>query len=245
MREISPFLNARWQYLAMLNYETERSLLVPYVPPGTEVDTWNSKTFVSMVGFLFLETRILGLSVPLHRCFEEVNLRFYVRRKGIDGWRRGVVFIKEIVPKRTIATVARWVYGEKYVALPMRHSLQVDAESLEERHKVEYAWLHQGCWNRLGVSTVGAAALPEPGSDEEFITEHYWGYTAQRDGGCLEYRVEHPQWKVWQVSESYLTCDVTRFYGPEFVDSLSAVPSSAFLAEGSPVTVYKGKKVSF
>ena len=113
-----PFLTAEWRYVAMLNYEIDPAILHTYLPRRTELDSWNGKTFVSMVGFLFLKTRVLGLPIPFHQNFEEINLRFYVRRKTEEGWRRGVVFIKEIVPRAAIALTARWLYNENYVALP-------------------------------------------------------------------------------------------------------------------------------
>lgn len=244
----SAFLTAEWRYLAMMNYEVEPDILLPYAPPGTELDSWNGKTFVSIVGFLFLHTKILGLSIPFHQNFEEVNLRFYVRRLGKKGWQRGVVFIKEIVPKPLIAAVARIVYNEKYISLPMQHILDLESDRFNSNVSdvsdvsVEYRWSFKKQWNHLGMKTVGGLqpAVPEPGSQEEFITEHYWGYTIQRDGGSIEYRVEHPAWRVWQVSDFSLDGDVAEIYGSEFVDCLNSTPSSAFLAEGSPVIVRKG-----
>src|SRR4026208_556537 len=95
----SPFLTAEWRRLAMLSFEIDPRVLSPLVPAGTELDEWQGRTFASLVGFLFLDTRVFGLAVPFHRNFEEVNLRFYVRRMASDGLRRGVVFVKEIVPR--------------------------------------------------------------------------------------------------------------------------------------------------
>jgi uncharacterized protein YqjF (DUF2071 family) len=226
------FLTAEWRQLAMLNYEIEPSLLAPFVPRGTELDCWNGKTFVSMVGFRFLKTRVLGVPIPFHRDFEEVNLRFYVRRKADDGWRRGVVFIKEIVPRAAIAFIARKFYNEPYIALPMAHRVEAGA--------AEYSWHFNGRSNSLKVVTRGEPQELRVGSEAEFITEHYWGYTAQRDGSTLEYRVEHPRWCVWDVQEAELDCDAAGLYGKQFATALSAKPSSAFLAEGSPVSVSKG-----
>jgi hypothetical protein len=244
------FLTAEWRYLAMINYEIEPAILRAYVPSGTELDTWNGKTLVSMVGFLFLHTKVLGWPIPFHQNFEEVNLRFYVRRKGEEGWRRGVVFIKEIVPKWAIATVARTVYNEKYVSMPMRHHIEAGGGAtdgplrlLKQNGSVEYAWYYRECWNHLRVKIMGTSQAKATGSEEEFITEHYWGYTAQRDNSYLEYRVEHPPWSVWQVSEASLACDVANLYGPAFVECLGSAPSSAFLAEGSPVVVHKGSRI--
>jgi uncharacterized protein YqjF (DUF2071 family) len=237
------FLTAEWKYLAMLNFEIDPAVLKPRVPPGTELDEWGGKTFVSVVGFLFLRTRVLGIPIPLHRDFEEVNLRFYVRRKSEEGWRRGVVFIKEIVPRFAIAAVARVVYNENYVAMPMRHALDLEHHGLRRDATVEYGWRDRGDWNHLRVKTVGDGEPLIPGSEAEFITEHYWGYAAQKDGGCVEYQVEHPPWHVWQVRESELLCDVAGLYGEPFVESLSAQPSSAFVAAGSAVVVRRGARL--
>lgn len=237
------FLSAEWRYLAMINYEIEPELLLPLVPTGTELDTWNGKTFASMVGFLFLNTRLLGLPIPFHTNFEEVNLRFYVRRRGPEGWRRGVVFVKELVPKVAIAAVAQLVYNENYQALPMRHTLEQRLETASTGVTAEYGWRVKGRWNRLRVQTGGPLLPMTAGSEAEFIAEHYWGYAAQRDGGCVEYQVEHPPWRVWPVSGSLLDCDVAALYGPQFVAPLAASPSSAFLAEGSAVVVRQGRRI--
>jgi hypothetical protein len=232
----NPFLTAEWRWLAMLNYRIDPALLRPFVPRGAELDSWNDRTLVSMVGFLFLNTKVRGVPIPFHRDFEEVNLRFYVRRKVADGWRRGVVFIKEIVPRLAIAAAARLAYNEQYVALPMRHEVR----NSEGRIAAGYRWRFQNRWHSLGAVTSGPPQPIASGSQEEFITEHYWGYASRRNGGTLEYQVEHPRWRVWAVSESNLDCDVAALYGHQFVQSLAASPSSAFLAEGSPVAVHQG-----
>lgn len=239
MAQTRPFLTAEWRYLAMLNYEIEPVVLAPYVPPGVELDFWNGRTYVSMVGFLFLDTRVRGIAFPFHRDFTEVNLRFYVRRHSPQGWRRGVVFVKEIVPRWAIAALANWFYGEKYVALRMQHAMELASGHLPEGGLVEYAWRFSGEWNRLGVRITGEPRPAAPGSEAEFITEHYWGYAA-RPGGTVEYRVEHPSWRLWQVGEAYLDCDAARLYGPQFAECLQSPPTSAFLAEGSEVAVYPG-----
>ncbi|MBI1877250.1 MAG: DUF2071 domain-containing protein [Chloroflexi bacterium] len=241
VKSAGTFLSAEWRYLAMLNFEIDPACLLSYVPGGTELDAWNGKTFVSVVGFLFLKTQVMGWSIPFHSNFEEVNLRFYVRRLGPEGWRRGVVFIKEIVPKMAIASVARLAYNENYIALPMRH--EVSSNFAPPSLVVEYGWKYRDKWNLLQVNTRGDLQPITLGSEEEFITEHYWGYAAQRDGSCVEYQVEHPSWRVWQVSDCVLDCNVAGLYGETFLESLQAAPSSAFLAEGSPVVVRKGIKL--
>lgn len=235
------FLAAEWRHLLMLNFPVEREVLEPLVPAGTTLDTYKGKAYVSIVGFLFLKTRLLGVPVPFHQDFEEVNLRFYVRRFSGDDWRRGVVFVKEIVPKPAIALVARVVYNENYVALPMSHAINRQSDGTEAR--AEFSWELDGRSNRMAGEMAGPMADTAPASLEEFITEHYWGYAAQKDGGCVEYQVEHPRWKVAPVRNAVFECDVEKIYGPQFVAGLSQPPASTFLAEGSPVTVFKGERI--
>jgi uncharacterized protein YqjF (DUF2071 family) len=233
------FLTATWRALAMLNYAIDPAVLAPYVPVGTELDSWDGRVVVSMVGFQFLRTRLLGIAVPFHVNFEEVNLRFYVRRLGPEGWRRGVVFVKEVVPRRAIAWVAHRVYAENYVALPMRHEVRLpDASRADGRASFGWRWRRR--WHHLAVGVAGTPALAIPGSEEEFITEHYWGYARQPDGSTIEYRVEHPPWRVWRATSGELACEAATLYGPEFAPALAVGPCSAFLAEGSPVLVRRG-----
>jgi len=241
INESKVFLTAEWKHLAMLNYEVEPSALAPFVPAGTELDSWDGKIFVSVVGFLFLRTRIFGIPIPFHRNFEEVNLRFYVRRKSEEGWRRGVVFLKEIVPRSAIALAARKLYNEPYVAMPMAHRVEVQAGSLKS---AEYSWQYGGRQNSLKMTVRGHAQPICEGSEAEFITEHFWGYSAQRDGSTIEYRVDHPRWRIYDVSDAELNCDVAGLYGERFCESLGRRPSSAFLAAGSAITVCRGKRLT-
>jgi uncharacterized protein YqjF (DUF2071 family) len=231
------FLTAEWRYLAMLNYEIEPAVLAPFVPQGTELDSFDGKIFVSVVAFLFLDTRIGGIAIPFHRNFEEVNLRCYVRRKADDGWRRGVVFIKELVPRSAIAFVARKFYNENYVSLPMSHRIE---KVQEEVKSVSYSWRLDGYKSILKLAVHGPAQPLVNGSIEEFITEHYWGYARQRDGSTMEYRVEHPRWRVWNVKATELDFQFAGLYGGRFGHFLNQSPASAFLADGSEVKVYKG-----
>lgn len=231
------FLTAEWRHLVMLNYPVDPALLTPLVPAGTELDSWQGTTYLSVVGFLFLRTRVMGVPVPFHRDFEEVNLRFYVRRRGPEGWRRGVVFVREIVPRRAIAWVARTVYGENYVAMPMRHSLPPGDGT------ITYEWRHRGRWCSLQAAVSGRPSPLEAGTEAEFIAEHYWGYARQRDGGTVEYRVEHPRWQAWRADAAGLDADVAALYGDAFAAPLSAPPRSAFVADGSPVVVRRGVRI--
>jgi uncharacterized protein YqjF (DUF2071 family) len=234
-----PFLTAEWRDVAMLNFVIDPSALQPLVPPGTELDDFQGRTFASDVGFRFLRTRVCGIRFPFHRNFEEVNLRFYVRRRAEEGWRRGVVFIRELVPRRIIAFVARAVYGEPYSALPMRHRIERSAAQIS----AEYGWKRRGRWESLRMTAPGNLQEVAAGSEEEFITEHYWGYTA-RGTSAREYQVEHPRWKLSRATGVAFDADIASLYGEQFVQGLSAQPASAFIADGSPVIVRRGSNIS-
>jgi uncharacterized protein len=239
LRAVRPFLIANWRYLAMLNYVVDPKIVAPLVPPGTEIDFENAETFLSVVGFLFLDTRLLGLPIPLHRNFEEVNLRFYVRKKSADTWRRGVVFVRELVPRQAIATVARVLYGENYVAVPMKHAI----DHVDSKLSVEYSWRRGRKWESLKMNASGEPQTIPAGSHAEFITQHYWGYTCFRDG-CSEYRIEHPRWKVWKAEQFELDADVAALYGEQFMEPLRAAPRSAFIADGSAIQVLLREQLS-
>jgi len=238
------FLTAEWRHLAMLNYDIDAAVLQPYLPGGTELDLFEGKALVSVVGFRFLATKVLGVAIPGYRDFDEVNLRFYVRRRHQGETRRGVVFVREIVPHRAIATVARILYNENYCRLPMTHRIESrDLPGISEL-SAEFAWRQGSKWNRLVVAVNGDPQDLQPGSEAEFITEHYWGYSASRRRGTVEYQVKHPRWRVWNAREASLEADVAALYGSDFVGPLNHPWRSAFLAEGSAVAVYKGQRLS-
>ena len=233
-----PFLAAHWRHLAMLNFIADPALLQPFIPPRTRLDFHNGQTFLSIVGFRFLNTRILGLPIPFHTNFDEVNLRFYVRRETPAGPRRGVVFIREIVPRAAIATVARLCYGEPYVALRMRHQLQLAPPNVH----VRYEWRRGDNWESIDLRANGEPRRIESNSHEQFIAEQFWGYSAC-GSSCREYQVEHPPWKIWPATDAKLSADVASLYGRRFLPILSVRPFSAFLADGSEVTVRYHLKV--
>jgi uncharacterized protein YqjF (DUF2071 family) len=230
-----PFLTAEWQNLLMVNYEINPSVLEPYLPCGTELDSFMGVHYVSLVSFLFANTKVLGLSFPFHQTFEEVNLRFYVRYKEAGVWKRGVVFLKEIVPKHAIAFIANTLYGENYETHSMRHVWKTSSENLE----VDYSWKVGTRWNYMkAIANKNPVSIIE-GSEEEFITEHYWGYTFINTSCSGTYQVQHPKWKIHEVVHYDISCDAEVLYGPAFAEALKAKPLSVFLADGSPISVLK------
>lgn len=235
------FLTADWRFLAMLNWEVERSLFQPLVPAGTELDDWNGKLYASVVGFLFQKTRVLGIAVPFHVNFEEVNLRFYVRRKTDGGFRRGVAFVKELVPRRLVALVARRLYHENYIAVPMAHEIGYQSDGSPAQ--VAYSWTHAGTGGRIDLAAGRGLRPLDAGSVEEFLAEHYFGYVRQPDGSTLEYAVEHPPWQIWSADEAGLDTDVPSLYGQRFASALDRPPDVAFLAAGSEIRVRRGTRI--
>lgn len=233
------FLTAHWRNLIMANYVVDPALLTPYIPPGTELDTWNGRCYASLVGFLFDQTKVLGVSIPFHRTFEEVNLRFYVRYNDAGNWKRGVVFISEIVPRPAITWVANGLYGERYAAMPMRHHWSDEGA----KRLYRYEWRFRGQWNKLEVATEGPAQPLEEGSEAQFIAEHYWGYARRGANSTTEYEVVHPSWETEAVTSYDIQCDAAALYGAEFAAPLSAPPSSVFLARGSAVAVKSGQRI--
>ena len=219
----------------MANYQVEPSLLEEFVPQGTSLDFHDGKCFVSLVAFMFLDTRVLGFPVPFHINFEEVNLRFYVRREIANETRRGVVFIKELVPRFAIATVARVFYGEPYEAWKMSHE--------KSANELNYAWWKVDCRNRIKVQIGANAGVPAENSHGEFIIEHYWGYTKRGLNRTDEYKVEHPKWELFSVNSPEISVDFGKLYGERFAFLNKTQPYSILLAKGSEISVYKGAKI--
>lgn len=232
------FLTAEWRKLAMANYSISPDILKSYLPPRTEIDTWNGACYVSLIGFMFQQVKLKGVKIPFHVNFEEVNLRFYVRYNDNGNWKRGVVFIKEIVPKPALTFVARTLYNEKYQTLPMSHSWT----SEDDRQTIEYKW-KKGKWHSLRIRTSKNSSLIQSQSEEEFITEHYWGYTKLANNKTSEYGVEHPQWEVYQTIDYSIDVDFGAVYGPEFSFLTRQEPKSVFLAEGSAIEVKTGRVI--
>jgi uncharacterized protein YqjF (DUF2071 family) len=238
--ERPPFLTAAWRRLVLLNYAVPPEVLQPHVPAHTELDIWNGTCYVSLVGFMFENTKVQGLKIPFHVNFEEINLRFYVRHQDPElGWKRGVVFISEIVPKPAIAWVANTLYRERYVARRMWHRWEEQPEGLE----VEYSWKEGKQWQAFGVKTAGTPQDIKAGSEAEFITEHYWGYAHWDKKRTMEYQVEHPRWQVYPVQSWHCQVDFGAVYGSEFSACTDAAPQSIFLAEGSDIIVRKGQLI--
>lgn len=230
------FLTAKWLDLVMVNYAVEPELLQEFVPGGTELDLFDGECYASLVAFKFFDTRILNFKIPFHIDFLEVNLRFYVKREIENETRRGVVFIKEIVPRFAISLIARTFYGEPYETWKMRLD-----ETLNE--KFSYSWMKGGKTNRVSVEKGANLGVPDANSHGEFIIEHYWGYTRRGASRTDEYKVEHPKWNLFDAKNAEINVDFGFTYGEKFAHLAKEKPQSVLLAEGSEIAVYKGAKL--
>lgn len=232
------FLNAEWRKLVLANYAVDPEVLLPYLPYKTELDTWNGTCYVSLVGFMFVNTRLLGIKVPFHINFEEVNLRFYVRYQEGNEWKRGVVFIKELVPRMALTMVANTLYNEHYQTVPMSHCWNEGDTNLE----IEYQWMMKGKSQYIKVIANNKQIEIPLASETEFITEHYWGYTKINDSKTSAYQVTHPRWKAYPILSHEINVDFGLVYGKNFEFLNQSKPVSVMLAEGSEITV-EGKRV--
>lgn len=231
------FLTAEWRKLALAQYAVDKEILSNYLPPHTILDDWQGKYYVSLVGFMFVDVKLRGFNIPFHTNFEEVNLRFYVKFKDGGIWKRGVVFIKEFVPKPAITFVANALYKENYQTLALKHLWVEQKDQLE----VAYSWKNRN-WNSFAVTATSKAEDILAGSEEEFITEHYWGYTKIAENKTSEYGVEHPRWQAYPIKDYKINVDFGINYGDDFAFLNNATPDSVILAEGSEIRVLKGKK---
>ncbi len=235
------FLKAEWRKLAMINYTIDSEILTPYIPKGTVLDLWNEKCYVSIVGFMFINTKILSIKVPGHINFEEVNLRFYVKRLENNVWKRGVVFIKEIVPKRALSFIANTIYNEHYETNPMTHHWK----NIDDNLNVLYQWQSKNQLNSIKIESTNKLVPIEEGSEAEFISEHYWGYAKVNNKSTNEYEVTHPRWEMYPVKSYDIDINFEEVYGKNFAHLQKMKPSSVFLAEGSKIGVENKKKISF
>jgi uncharacterized protein len=227
------FLSARWENLIMANYTVNPEVLKPYLPNGVELDIYKHKTYVSLVGFMFKKTSLFHIPIPFLGTFEEINLRFYVKRMEGNTIKRGVVFINETVPFKIVAWLANKLYKEHYTAIPTKNV--IDTTGITKN--IQYNWKINKKWNRISVSTAKEKEEMPFGSLDEFIFEHYYGYTKIDNDTTEEYKVNHPRWLVNKVIDYSIHCDFKSMYGDDFSFLQYHLPDSVIVAEGSPVTV--------
>ncbi len=226
------FLTAHWENLVMANYEVDPAVLKPYLPKGVELDYYQNKTYVSLVGFMFKQSNLFGVPVPFLGSFEEINLRFYVTRVDGSKVKKGVVFINETVPSRIVALVAKQLYKEHYISLPTRHTIHK-----QDQKEIKYEWKIAQKWSYMSIQSDTQPNKIRPCTMEEFIFERYFGYTKLNQNNTQEYNIQHPKWVTNQILENEISCDFGPMYGNAFAHLSGQKPHSVLLAEGSSVVV--------
>jgi len=236
------FLKASWEDIIMANYEIDPELLLPYLPKGVSLDLFDGKAYVSLVGFMFKNTKLFNIPIPWFGSFEEINLRFYVQRIEPDGKiKRGVVFINETIPYPIVAWMANTLYKEHYTVVPTKHRIETN----ENTKRIQFKWKLGDKWHSISVLSETKSELMVGGSFEQFIFEHYYGYTKIDEQKTEEYQLQHPSWTTHKVQDYAIDCDFKAMYGHSFSVLNNIKPTAVFLAKGSDVAIFwKRKKVT-
>jgi len=236
------FLKANWEHIIMANYEIDPKILIPFLPKGVELDLFNGKCYISLVGFMFKNTKLFTIPIPFLGTFEEINLRFYVVRKEQNQIKRGVVFINETIPYKMVAWMANKLYKEHYTVVPTKHKIRTTTTN----QKIKFQWLLNKKWNSIYVESELKSFIMKNESLEKFIYEHYYGYTKIDENKTEEYQLQHPSWNVHKVNHFRINCDFEAMYGQSFSVLNQTEPTDVFIAEGSSVKVkWKRKKLIF
>jgi uncharacterized protein YqjF (DUF2071 family) len=226
------FLKANWENLIMANYAIDPLLLQPYLPNGVELDFYQNKTYVSLVGFMFKNTSLFGIPIPFFGSFEEINLRFYVRKVDGRKIKKGVVFINETVPYKIVALLANKLFKEHYISIPTKSSINIGANK-----NIQYDWKSKGKWNSISVYSEAKKYKIEASTIEEFIFERYFGFTKLDESLTQEYQINHPNWMTNKIIRAEVKCDFENMYGKPFASLNDTIPDSILLAEGSSISV--------
>lgn len=235
------FLKANWENIIMANYEIDPQVLIPFLPKGVDLDLFEGKCYISLVGFMFKNTKLFTFPIPKFGTFEEINLRFYVTRKEGNTTKRGVVFINETIPYPIVAWVANKLYNEHYTVVPTKHEIITGKSS----KKVKFEWLLNKKWNSISVMSSSISEKMTQNSLESFIYEHYYGYTKTSKNKTEEYKLQHPSWKISEVLAYQIECDFEAMYGKSFSVLNQTDPETVFIADGSAVGIeWKRKKLN-
>lgn len=227
------FLKAHWNNVVMINYTVPKQVLIPYLPYGVELDDFQGNYYISLVGFKFLRSSLFGIPIPFFGSFDEVNLRFYVKRKVNDEYRRGVVFICELVPYSIVATLANKLYKEHYRKAKIQSKIV-----MSKGHKsISYEWEINNQKSAIDIRFDDVEIEILHNSHEEFIYEHYYGFTKVNEKETWEYKVNHERWSVNKYLGHQINCNFENLYGKAFAFLNNQEPHSVYNAVGSKVDI--------
>lgn len=230
-----PLITAAWTNIAVVTWEVEPDLLAPYVPPTLSLNLRDSMAFVSLVGLQFSNLRVRGVRVPGHQHFDEINLRFYVRKTGYQG----VTFIREYAPRPLAALMARILYSEPYRAAPVRGRITADEATIVAGYEIDYG----GRTSQFSLTGQRPPVRPDNTTLEHFLLEQHWGFTTTRGGQMMRYEVEHPVWHIYPIVSYTLDFDFAAVYGPKWAVLGESEPRSLVLATGSDVTISRPRRI--
>lgn len=231
MKNEKVFLTAEWKNLVLFNFAVPDEVLKPYLPKDCTLDYWNGSAYISFVAFQFLNTRVLNIKWPGFTHFPEINLRFYIKHHG----RRGVCFIREYVPSKLVAQIARSLYHEPYLATPIKAHIEQQSSEIKARYEIT---------KYDSIYSAQVIASPEPiqcsiDSEAHFFKEHELGVGKDPQGQTYKYEVHHPVWKTFKIKSYNLNLHWHSLYGEGFSFLQDRQANSVFFAEGSEIKVFK------
>ena len=232
-------MTCEWRNLLFVNYQVPAEILEPYLPPHAELDYFNGKCYVSLIGFQFKNVTAAGIPVPFHTDFEEINLRFYVKRHVGDKWRSGVVFLREIVDRPALSVLANTLFNENYQTAPTTQMVIKGDLDLQAK----YSWKHQKTDYSIWVQAENIPTTVAEKSEDEFLIHRLWGYGQQDDETTVEYNINHPRWSIFPIKNYEVSVDFLQF-GTPFSILNDKKPQSVLLADGSEIEIIGSSSIT-
>ncbi|HVW25034.1 MAG TPA: DUF2071 domain-containing protein [Polyangiaceae bacterium] len=216
-----------WHDLLFLHYRADADRLASTIPRGLELDTFDGAAFVSVVPFRMTNVGPRGLNfLPRVSAFPELNVRTYVTAGG----RPGVWFYSLDAASALAVEAARAFFHLPYLRASMKcdrddagwvhyESERVDARGRAARFRARYR-------------ALGSPRRAAPRSLEEFLTDRYCLYAADRAGRVHRGHIHHVPWPLrdaqLEVDVDTMTEAAGLFVGREapvlhFVDRLDVI----------------------
>lgn len=223
-----------------MNYIISPEILENYLPAYTIIDYFKGNCFTSLVGFPFRNVEIAGMKIPFYTDFEEINLRFYVKRFDGTTWRKGTVFISEIANKSALKFLANSFLHEKYQTLETRQEIKENSELIETK----YSWRTWMNWQFLNLISEKPSESVAEGTEAHFIMDRSSGYQKYDTATTNEYGISHPKWNIYPIRSFDINVDFEESFDSNFPVLNETLPHSVILARGSSVAVKQINKIT-
>ena len=234
---------AEWREIVVINFEIDPKLLRNFIPPKTELDFFNETSFVTLMARACKNVKPYGWPIVFAKSIDQILLRFYVKRKVGDTWRRGVCLIRDYLPKRKASFFLNWMFKHSFTQVPIkRTSSNFESGLPTQLPTVEYQWTTGDYVNHIKVNARSQMRQQEQETKESFVLDHHYGYTV-KEGKTYEYYVEYSPWAMWDAQSGSFDCDTENVFGRPFVRALKQRPASVFLARGSDVIIYRPTEI--